>query len=118
MILQMRNASYSGKVASHNLKAATAAEVFAAATISGAHSVGRTDIGRLEPRAKADIVIIDLTGRDTLRMRPVRVAPHADRGAFKRQLMPEKLLAAEVLIIRVFEPLLAQLLIDEVEWCA
>jgi 5-methylthioadenosine/S-adenosylhomocysteine deaminase len=72
MILQMRNASYIGKVASHNLKAATAAEVFEAATIGGAYSVGRTDIGRLEPGAKADIVIIDLTGRDTLRMGPVR----------------------------------------------
>jgi len=72
LILQMRQASYFGKVASHNLKAATAAEVFEAATIGGAHSVGRTDIGRLEPGAKADIVIIDLTGRDTLRMGPVR----------------------------------------------
>jgi cytosine/adenosine deaminase-related metal-dependent hydrolase len=72
MILQMRNASYFGKLASHNLKAATAAEVFEAATIGGARSVGRADIGRLELGARADIVIIDLTGRDTLRMGPVR----------------------------------------------
>jgi 5-methylthioadenosine/S-adenosylhomocysteine deaminase len=72
MILQMRNASYFGKVASHNLKAATAAQVFEAATLGGAYSVGRNDIGRLAPGTKADIVIIDLTGRDTLRMGPVR----------------------------------------------
>jgi len=72
MILQMRNASYFGKVASRNLKAATAAQVFEAATLGGAHSVGRSDIGRLAPGAKVDIVIIDLTGRDTLRMGPVR----------------------------------------------
>ncbi|HEY1362850.1 MAG TPA: chlorohydrolase family protein [Xanthobacteraceae bacterium] len=72
MILQMRNASYFGKVASRNLKAATAAEVFEAATLGGAHTVGRDDIGRLAPGAKADIVIIDLTGRDTLRFGPVR----------------------------------------------
>jgi cytosine/adenosine deaminase-related metal-dependent hydrolase len=72
MILQMRNASYFGKVASHNLKAATAAEVFEAATLGGAHTVGRHDIGRLAPGAKADIVIIDLTGRDSLRFGPVR----------------------------------------------
>ena len=72
MILQMRNASYFGKVASHNLKAATAAQVFEAATLGGARSVGRDDLGRLMPRAKADIVIIDLTGGDTLRMGPVR----------------------------------------------
>jgi len=72
MILQMRNASYFGKVASRNLKAATAAQVFEAATLGGAHSLGRSDIGRLAPGAKADIVIIGLTGRDTLRMGPVR----------------------------------------------
>jgi 5-methylthioadenosine/S-adenosylhomocysteine deaminase len=72
MILQMRNASYFGKVASGNLKSATAAQVFEAATLGGAHSVGREDIGRLSPGAKADIVIIGLTGNDTLRMGPVR----------------------------------------------
>jgi 5-methylthioadenosine/S-adenosylhomocysteine deaminase len=72
MILQMRNASYFGKVASHNLKAATAAQVFEAATLGGARSVGRDDLGRLAPGAKADIVIIDLSGGDTLRMGPVR----------------------------------------------
>jgi 5-methylthioadenosine/S-adenosylhomocysteine deaminase len=36
MILQMRNASYAGKVASRNPLAATAAEVFDAVTIGGA----------------------------------------------------------------------------------
>lgn len=72
MILQMRNASYAGKVASRNLKAATAAEVFEAATLGGATSLGRSDLGRLEPGAKADIIIIGLTGGDTLRMGPIR----------------------------------------------
>src|ERR1700733_10015790 len=72
MILQMRNASYFGQVASRNLKAATAADVFEAATISGARSVGRDDLGRLAPGAKADIVIIDLTAGDTLRYGPIR----------------------------------------------
>ena len=72
MILQMRNASYFGKVASRNLKAATAAQVFEAATLGGAQSVGRDDIGRLAAGTKADIVIIGLTGSDTLRLGPVR----------------------------------------------
>ena len=58
----MRTASYLGKVASHDYKAATAAEVFAAATLGGARSLGRDDLGRLAPGAKADIIIIDLTG--------------------------------------------------------
>ena len=72
MILQMRNASYFGKVASRNLKAATAAEVFEAATVGGARSLGRDDIGRLAPGAKADIIVIALDGRGTLRFGPVR----------------------------------------------
>jgi 5-methylthioadenosine/S-adenosylhomocysteine deaminase len=71
MIMQMRTASYFGKVASRNLKAATAAEVFEAATLNGARSLGRDDIGRLAPGARADIVIVDLTGRDSLRYGPI-----------------------------------------------
>jgi 5-methylthioadenosine/S-adenosylhomocysteine deaminase len=72
LIMQMRVASYFGKVISHNLFAAPAAEVFEAATLGGARAVGREDLGRLAPGAKADIVIIDLAGRDTLRFGPVR----------------------------------------------
>jgi 5-methylthioadenosine/S-adenosylhomocysteine deaminase len=68
----MRNASYMGKIASRNLKAASAAEVFEAATLNGARSLGRDDIGRLAPGARADIVIIDLTGGDSLRYGPIR----------------------------------------------
>lgn len=72
MIMNLRNASYHGKVMSHNLKAATAEEVFSAATLAAAHSLGRDDLGRLAPGAKADIIIIDLTGRGTLRYGPIR----------------------------------------------
>jgi 5-methylthioadenosine/S-adenosylhomocysteine deaminase len=72
MIMNMRTASYMGKVLSHSYFAATAGEVFAAATLGGAKSVGRDDLGRLAPGALADIIIIDLTGRDTLRYGPVR----------------------------------------------
>jgi len=72
MIMQMRTASYFGKVASQNLFAASAAEAFQAATLGGARALGRDDVGRLAPGAKADILIIDLSGRDTLRYGPVR----------------------------------------------
>jgi 5-methylthioadenosine/S-adenosylhomocysteine deaminase len=72
MIMNMRTASYFGKVASRNLRAASAAEVFNAATLGGAASLGRSDIGLLAPGAKADIVVIDLGGGDTLRYGPVR----------------------------------------------
>ena len=72
MILNMRTASYHGKVMSHDYRAATAAEVFTAATLSGARSIGREDLGRLSPGSRADIVIIDLSGGDTLRFGPIR----------------------------------------------
>src|SRR5262245_11289071 len=72
LIMQMRTASYFGKVMSRDLSAASAAEVFEAATLGGARALGRDDLGRLEPGARADIVVIDLTGRGTLRYGPVR----------------------------------------------
>jgi 5-methylthioadenosine/S-adenosylhomocysteine deaminase len=72
MIMNMRTASYLGKVMSHTYFAATAGEVFRAATLGGAISVGRDDLGRLAPGAAADIIIIDLSGRNTLRYGPVR----------------------------------------------
>src|SRR2546421_620949 len=72
LIMQMRVASYFGKVISHNLLAAPAADVFEAATLGGARAVGRDDLARLAPGAKADIVIIDLETRDSLRFGPVR----------------------------------------------
>jgi 5-methylthioadenosine/S-adenosylhomocysteine deaminase len=72
MIMNMRIASYMGKVMSHTYFAATAGEVFEAATLGGAISVGRDDLGRLAPGALADIIIIDLSGRNTLRYGPVR----------------------------------------------
>jgi len=72
MIMNMRTASYMGKVMSHTYFAATAGEVFEAATLGGAISVGRDDLGRLAPGALADIIIIDLSGGNTLRYGPVR----------------------------------------------
>lgn len=72
MIMNMRNASYHGKVMGNSYFYASAGDVFRAATIGGAISVGREDLGRLKPGAIADILIIDLTGRGTLRFGPVR----------------------------------------------
>ena len=72
MIMNMRTASYLGKVMSNTYFAATAGQVFEAATLGGARSVGAEDLGRLMPGALADIVIIDLSGRNTLRFGPVR----------------------------------------------
>lgn len=71
MIMNMRTASYMGKMASGTYLAATAGEVFNAATVGGARSLGRDDLGRLAPGALADIITIDLSGRGTMRYGPV-----------------------------------------------
>ena len=62
MIREMRCAAIMGKAADRDPMAVTAKDVFNAATLGGARALGREDLGRLEPGAKADIVIIDLTG--------------------------------------------------------
>jgi cytosine/adenosine deaminase-related metal-dependent hydrolase len=69
MIMQMRTASYFGKVLEHDLNAASAAEVFEAATLNGAQSLERADLGRLAAGAKADIITIDI---QNMRFGPVR----------------------------------------------
>ncbi len=62
MVAQMRTASWLGKVTAGDLFCATAGEVFTAATIGGARTVGRGDLGRLAEGACADIVIFNLQG--------------------------------------------------------
>jgi 5-methylthioadenosine/S-adenosylhomocysteine deaminase len=72
MIMNMRTASLMGKIMGHDYFKAPAGEVFEAATLGGARSLGRTDLGKLAPGALADIVIIDFAGRNSLRYGPVR----------------------------------------------
>lgn len=72
MVMNMRTASYLGKTMSGSYFSAPAGEVLEAATLGGARSLGRDDLGRLAPGARADIVIIELSGRGTLRYGPVR----------------------------------------------
>ena len=61
------------RIAAGRVDDATSADVFNAATIGGAKALGRDDIGRLAPGAKADLVLVDLDhplmkpGRDPLR---------------------------------------------------
>jgi len=69
MLEEMRWACLLGKVADANLDAVMSRDVFEAATIGGARALGRGDIGRLAPGAKADLVLVDL---DDVSMQPVR----------------------------------------------
>ncbi len=66
---EMRLAILLARVMAGDLGAVDTAEIFRAATVGGADALGRGDLGRLAPGAKADIVLLDL---DHPAMRPVR----------------------------------------------
>lgn len=68
MIQAMRWAAVLSKLEERNTEATTAADVFSAATLGGARALGRKDLGRLAPGAKADIVIFS---GDTMNMVPM-----------------------------------------------
>ncbi len=69
LISEMRWASLVCKIVEHDFTVATSADVFAAATLGGARALGRQDLGRLAPGAKADVVVVDL---GKLRIGPYR----------------------------------------------
>jgi cytosine/adenosine deaminase-related metal-dependent hydrolase len=72
MIMNMRTASLMGKIIGRDYFKAPASQVFEAATVGGAKSIDRDDLGRLRKGAFADIVIIDFMARNPLRYGPVR----------------------------------------------
>jgi cytosine/adenosine deaminase-related metal-dependent hydrolase len=61
MLDEMRWALILAKVSRRDVAATSVAQVFYAATIGAARALGRDDIGRLSPGAKADLVLVDLT---------------------------------------------------------
>jgi cytosine/adenosine deaminase-related metal-dependent hydrolase len=65
MFMEMRTAAIMAKGIERDRTAATARDVFNAATLGGAKALDRSDLGRLAPGAKADIVVVDLTGLHT-----------------------------------------------------
>jgi cytosine/adenosine deaminase-related metal-dependent hydrolase len=69
MAEEMRLASTLARVAGRSVSALPTEDLFHAATIRGATALRRSDIGRLAPGAKADIVLVDL---DCPAMRPLR----------------------------------------------
>jgi len=57
----MKMAAVLGKIRMGRVGAPTALDVFNSATLAGARGLGRNDVGRIAPGAKADLVLIDLT---------------------------------------------------------
>ena len=60
IISEMRWAQATNKLVDGSVFAAPAEAVFEAATLGGARALGRDDLGRLAPGAKADLVVVDL----------------------------------------------------------
>lgn len=69
MLEEMRHALINSRLMSGDVFDLRTSDVFDAATIGGAAILGRDDIGRLAPGAKADLLIADVTHPA---MRPVR----------------------------------------------
>ncbi|MGH7264684.1 MAG: amidohydrolase family protein [Candidatus Rokuibacteriota bacterium] len=57
VIEAMRWAAVCSKIVERNTQATTAAHVFDAATLGGARALGRDDLGRVAPGARADLVL-------------------------------------------------------------
>jgi cytosine/adenosine deaminase-related metal-dependent hydrolase len=60
IVAEMRYASLISRLIDKDASGARPADVFNAATIGGANALGRDDLGRIAPGAKADLVIINL----------------------------------------------------------
>ena len=58
---ELQFASLFSKITDHDFESMQTREVFNAATLGGARALGRDDLGRLAPGAKADIVIADFS---------------------------------------------------------
>ncbi|MCE2521427.1 MAG: amidohydrolase family protein [Alphaproteobacteria bacterium] len=67
MLGELKAVALTGKIADRDVEVAVTRDIFNAATLGGARALGRDDLGRLAPGAKADILIVDF---QRLRMGP------------------------------------------------
>jgi cytosine/adenosine deaminase-related metal-dependent hydrolase len=76
------------RVAARDINTTSTAAMFHAATVGGATALGRDDIGRLAPGARADLVLVDLNNpfmlpaRDPLRSLVYTAADRAVHSVF------------------------------------
>ncbi|WP_299968963.1 amidohydrolase family protein [uncultured Roseobacter sp.] len=88
MLEELRNALYLSRVTAKDPYDLRTSDIFDAATLGGARILGRDDIGRLTPGAKADLFLADITDpammplRDPLRSLIYVAAERAVRDVF------------------------------------
>lgn len=88
MLEEMRKAAVLARVAAHDIHAVSTETILHAATVGGANALNRTDLGRLAPGMKADLVVIDLAcshmipARDPLRSLVYHAAERAVRDVY------------------------------------
>lgn len=88
MIRVMDYGSNLGKIVARDQTAASAADLFRAATLGGARALGRDDLGRLAPGAKADIAVVDLRALHTGPIDdPIRTMLYNTTGASVRTVI-------------------------------
>ncbi|MFN8515977.1 MAG: amidohydrolase family protein [Chloroflexia bacterium] len=88
MIRVMDYGSNVGKLVQGDQASSTAADFFRAATLGGAQALGRDDLGRLAPGAKADITIVDLSALHTGPIDdPIRTMLYNTTGASVRTVI-------------------------------
>lgn len=62
LFVNMRLGAFAARHADNQLAGNTCADFYRAATLGGAKLLGRDDLGRLAPGAKADMIVVDLSG--------------------------------------------------------
>jgi cytosine/adenosine deaminase-related metal-dependent hydrolase len=88
LLEEMRWAAVLARIAAEDVRSVGLADVFHAATVGGATALGRSDLGRLAPGMKADLVLVDLTDpgmmpvRDPLRSLVYTAAERAVRDVY------------------------------------
>lgn len=82
MVKVMKMTAVLGKIQQQTNAAAQARDVVRSATVSGGVALGRSDLGRLEPGAKADLLVWDLTGSNLFpAMDPFNSMVHYGNGS-------------------------------------
>jgi len=81
LLAEMRAGCLVARVAGRGFAAGSTAHVFDAATLGGAQVVGRSDIGRLAPGARADLALVDLEAAQAVMLASVASRDWAGRDA-------------------------------------